>query len=814
MSEVDPHSAFNQALALHRAGRLADAKEIYRQIAKAHPDHVESRHLLGVVCHQLGDHAEAVRQIGFALRINPRHASAYNNRGVVLQHLKRFDEALASYDQAIALEPDSADYHYNRGNALKDLKRLDETLASYDRVIALASDHAGAYYNRGNVLGQLAQFDESLASYEKVIALQPRHVEARVNRGIVLHELKRFGEALASFDGAIALKPDYVEAYVNRGIALHELSRFDEALASFDMAIQRRLDCAEAFNCRGNALEALKRLDEAAVSYDKAIAIRPDYAEAFNNRANALQQLRRFDEALGSCDRAIKLKPDYAEAHINRGIVLMEMMRFDEALASCGRALGVRPDCAEALSLRAAILQAQGRIDEAISAYRAALAIKPDAFAIHTNLIFALNFDASASAADKQDERARWNERHAQRFFDDSRPHANDPDPDRRLRVGYVTDRFRRQAAAYAFGGVLLCHDANQVEVFCYSDTLQEDDVTARFRSRADRWRDTSGVSDDKLAELVRHDQIDILVDLVGHMAGHRLRVFARKPAPIQVTAWGEPTGTGLQAMDYLLADPVLVPPAERGLLTERVVELDNFLGYWVPEALPEAGSLPAIAQGHLTFGSFNRLDKISDPVISLWATVLHALPGARLVLKDRMLADFGQRARIETAFAVKGISAERLTTLADSDRMSHFSAYRKIDIALDPFPHSGGMTTLDALWMGVPVVTWPGRSISSRLAAASLTALNLVDFIAADAESYVKLAIAKGNDLDALARLRASLRPHIAGSVLGDPQRYARAVECAYRDMWRRWCAAAEDQTRPHHDKSRRSNAQDRGRL
>jgi predicted O-linked N-acetylglucosamine transferase (SPINDLY family) len=704
--------------------------------------------------------------------------------------MKRLDEALASYDQAIALEPSNADYYYNRGNALKDLKQFDEAVTSYDRVIALNSDHAGAFYNRGNVLGQLKRFDESLASYQRVIALQPGHVEAHVNRGIVLHELKRFDEALASFDRALALKPDHVLACVNRGIALHELKRLDEALASFDIAIQSKSDCAEAFNFRGNTLQALKRLDEAIASYDKAIASRPNYAEAFSNRANALQQLRRFDEALGSCNRAIALRPNYAESYINRGIVLMEMMRLDEALASCDRALSVRPDYAEALSVRAAVLQAQGKIDDAITAYRYALNIRPDDVTIHTNLIFALNFDASASAVDRQNERARWNKRHAQQFVDNLGPHANDPDPYRRLRIGYLTNRFRRQAAAYAFGGVLLCHDPGQVEVFCYSDNLQEDDVTARFRSRADQWRNTSGLSDDKLAELVRHDRIDILVDLVGHMAGHRLRVFARKPAPIQVTAWGEPTGTGLETMDYLLADPVLVPAAERALLTERVVDLPNFLGYWSPEPLPEPGPLPAIAQGHVTFGSFNRLDKILDPVINVWTMILHALPAARLVLKDRILMDSNQRARIETAFATNGISAERLTLLGVSNRISHFSAYQKIDIALDCFPHSGGMTTLDALWMGVPVVTWPGRTISSRLAAASLSAIDLTDFIAADTESYVKLAVAKGSNLAALARLRASLRPHIAGSVVGDPQRYSRAVESAYRDMWRRWCA------------------------
>jgi protein O-GlcNAc transferase len=803
--EAELASVFTQALAHHRVGRLTDAKEMYRQIVKARPDHFESRHLLGVVCHQLGDHMEAVRQIDAALAINPKIASAYVNRGVVLQHLKRLDEALANYDQAIRLEPDDADHFYNRGNALKEMNRLDEAVANYNRAIALNPDHTGALYNRGNALGQLKRSAEALASYELVISLNPRHTEACVNRGIVLAELGRFHEALASFDRAIAVSPRHPGAWVNRGMALHQLERLDEALASFDRAIEFDPNFTEACNRRGNTLARLKRFDAAVASYDKAIAVMPADARAFSNRGNALRELGRFEEALASCDRAIALKPDLVEAYVNRGIVLMEMRRSDDALSNCDRALTVRPDDAEALSARAAILQAQGKIDDAIAAYRHALTIKPDDATIHTNLIFALNFDASASEADKQSERVRWNKRHARQFAENIGAHTNDPDPFRRLRIGYVTDRFRRQAAAYSFGGVLLCQDREQFEVFCYSDTLQEDDVTARFRNRADQWHNTHGLSDDRLAELIREDKIDILVDLVGHMAGHRLHVFARKPAPIQLTAWGEPTGTGLQAMDYLLADQVLVPSSERALFTERIADLPNFLGYWTPEALPEPGSLPAIEAGHITFGSFNRLDKILHPVMYAWAMILRALPAARLVLKDHLLDDHGQRERVKTAFAAEGIAGERLTLLGASDRVSHFSAYRKIDIALDSFPHGGGMTTLDALWMGVPVVTWSGRTVSSRLAAASLSALDLADFVAADAESYVKLAVAKAGDLAALTSLRASLRVRIAGSVIGDAQRYSRAVESVYREIWRQWCAGGEGQSRDDNEELQR---------
>jgi predicted O-linked N-acetylglucosamine transferase (SPINDLY family) len=488
--------------------------------------------------------------------------------------------------------------------------------------------------------------------------------------------------------------------------------------------------------------------------------------------------------------QAIVLRPDWADAHNNLGTVLYDLDRLAEAEACFRRALTIRPENAMALDNLATMLRTAGRIDEAIACLRHALAINPDGAVAHTNLIFALNFAPTATAAEHQVERARWEERHARRFADLIQPHTNEPDPQRRLRIGYVSSHFCHQAATFAFAGVILHHDREQFEVTCYSDTPREDAITERLRARADMWRCTARQTDDKLTELIRADGVDILVDLVGHMSGHRLLVFARKPAPIQVTAWGEPTGTGLKAMDYLFSDPVLVPAGERERLAEKVVDLPNFLGYWAAESLPMPGPLPALASGYLTFGSFNRLDKIQDPVVRTWAEILRAVPKARIVIKNRWFSDSAHRDRIIALFADNDVASERVELLSSTARVDHFSAYQGIDLALDPFPHGGGMTTLDALWMGVPVVTFPGRTISSRLAAATLTAAGLTDFIAPDLQAYVELVVAKARDLDALGRLRANLRERIAGSDFGDPVRYARAVEAAYRKMWQHWCA------------------------
>jgi predicted O-linked N-acetylglucosamine transferase (SPINDLY family) len=546
----------------------------------------------------------------------------------------------------------------------------------------------------------------------------------------------------------------------------------------------------------GNARRKLKRL--ALASYDHARAIDPGYAQVLSNCGNAFAAASQFKEALTFYDRSLKVRPDDVETLNDHSVVLRRLNRTDAALVSIDRALALRPDHAQALIGRGKIMRLRGDIDQAIKCFREAMKLRPDDSVLHSGLIFSLNFDPSASEADRQFERAEWDRKHAQKFSSRWVAHDNDPVPGRKLRIGYVSRYFRHDNAAYSFANAILNRDSDRFEIFCYSDTVAEDDVTDRLRERANQWYRTKQLSDDQLAELIRRDRIDILVDCVGHMVGNRLLVFARKPAPIQVTAFGEPTGTGLKAMDYLMASPVLVPESDRGLFSERIVDLPNFAGFWTPDPLPDVGPLPARTRGHVTFGSFNRVAKIGYPTIRCWAALLRRLPQARLVLKNPQLADAGQRMRIAAAFEAEGVPTTVLTILRGTDRESHFAAYNAIDIALDPFPHAGGYTTLDALWMGVPVVTWAGKTVSSRWAATSLAPLGLTDFIADSPESYVELAVAKASDLESLSRLRASLRTRMATSEFGDGARYCRAVEAAYVEMWERWCREQSSRVGP----------------
>ncbi len=417
MADVAP--VFAEALALHQAGRLADAEKIYSRILAAQPKHFDSLHLLGVIFLQRGDPEAAVRQIGAALKVSPHHILALNNRGnafqqlqrfgdalasydralsvrpdhvealinrgVTLNALRRFDEAVASYDRAIAVRPDFVEAHLNRGNALQELNRLDEALAGFDRALALRPDFAEAHYNRGNTLHALKRDEEALASHDRALALRPDYVDALTNRAASLRELKRYEEALASLDRALVLHPDNVEALTHRGVTLNALKRYDEALISHERALALSPDDTDALVNRGVALHELQQFEEALACYDRALALRPDNAEALSNRGHTLHDLQRFEESLASCDRALALRPNFAEAHCNRGNALNALAQFDSALASYDQALALRPDYAEALTNQGITLHALKRFDDELASYERALAVQPDYPQAHFN---------------------------------------------------------------------------------------------------------------------------------------------------------------------------------------------------------------------------------------------------------------------------------------------------------------------------------------------------------------------------------------------------------------------------------------------
>jgi len=640
----------------------------------------------------------------------------------------------------------------------------------------------------GTALMKLGRSGDAQAPMLKAVALLPHDAASHNTLGFVLQQLGRFPEADVSYRRALELKPDYTDAHFNLGVLLLEAKRLPEAEAVFRRALELKPDYTDAHFNLGVLLQEAKRLPEAEAAYRRAIELKPDFVEAHNNLAALLQQAYRLPEAEAAYRRVIELKPDFVEAHSNLGNLLRDLGRLNEAEASCRQALQIQSDFAEAHNNLGIILKDLGRRNEAEASYRRALQIKPDYAEAHSNLIFALDFSASEDVASLQAERKAWGERHAASLYQQQRTFSNSLDPERRLRIGYVSGDFREHSAARAFEGMLFYFDRQQYEIYAYSNNARDDAVTQRFKQSVTCWRNITGQSDAAVAELIGQDEIDILVDLSGHTAGNRLLVFARKAAPIQITAWGHATGTGVKAIDVFFADAVIVPPEEQSLFAETVRYLPCALCYSSDAVPPPVSALPALQQPAITFGSFNRLCKVTTATIALWSRVLQAIPESRLILKTGELDNDATRAYVTERLARAGVDAARVELQGKTSWEKHMEAFNQIDIALDPFPQGGGITTLEGLLMGIPAITLRWPTIAGRISATILTTLGLTDWIAESEDAYVALAVSKARDREALATLRSTLRERFKRSVLGDAKAYVRIVETQYRERWRAW--------------------------
>jgi predicted O-linked N-acetylglucosamine transferase (SPINDLY family) len=552
-----------------------------------------------------------------------------------------------------------------------------------------------------------------------------------------------------------------------------ETPRLEEARRAFHLA---------------NTLAAQGRMDQAIAHYEHSLSLREDVA-ARNNLGNALAALGRMDQAATHYERVLSLRPEHVSAQNNLGLILLQRGRLTEAFAHFEKAIALQPDFAQAHNNLGLAWQTQGRVDEALAHYQRALMLRPDYVEAHSNMLLSLNYlssiDPVAVFAAHLDFARRWEAPLAPLI----QPPSNDRSPERRLKLGYVSSDFRQHSVAHFIEPVLKSHDHDRFEIFCYSNHSQEDEVTARLKTQTDHWRQIAGIADDVVARQIRTDQIDILVDLNGHTANNRLLVFARKPAPVQVTWLGYPNTTGLSAMDYRLTDGYADPVGmTEHLHSEKLVRLpESFSCYQPPQDAPPVSELPAREKGYITFGSFNHQAKLSPDVMTVWAKLLNTIPGSRLVLKNPSLGEAAIQDAVREAFTALGIAPERLELLGlDPSRAVHLARYQHIDIGLDPFPYNGATTTCEALWMGVPVVTLAGRTHAGRVGASQMSNLGLTELICHAPDEYVATAVRLASDLERLGRLRQELRPGMTASPMVAAQRFTRNLEDAYRAMWR----------------------------
>jgi predicted O-linked N-acetylglucosamine transferase (SPINDLY family) len=757
MSQMTIQQAIDAAIRHHQAGQLQQAEAIYRQILAVQPNHSDALHLLGVVAHQVGRNDVAIDLINKALAVSPQNSDALSNLGEAYKGLGKYDDAINCYRRSIAMRPNSAAY-YNMANVLKLMDRNAEAVEAYQQAVARQPDYADAYNNMADILRQEGKLQEAAAALQRAIAVRPNYPEGLSNYGNILRELGRHRESIAACRQAMAIAPNIAEAPVNLGIAHCELREFTEAITAFHRAIAIKPNYPEAYLNLGIALKESGRNGDAIVAYRKAIEIKPDYAAAHNNLSNALRDEGKLDEAIATLKRAIELDPNYAHAYGNLGIAYKDA----------------------------------GLLDESIEYMRKSIQLKRDA-AMHGSMLLIMQCHSATTRASIAAESRRWNDLYAAPLASEIRPHENDRNPDRRLRIGYVSLDFREHPVGRFLAPFLANHDKAQSEIFAYAHVGKPDRLTEMHRRHVDVWRDILAMKDAQVAEQIRQDRIDILVDLSLHTTQNRLLVFARKPAPVQVTWLGYPGSTGMAAVDYRFTDPYLDPVVEPSVdeaqYAEKTIRLaDTFWCYDPLDGRDAAVSaLPAEKSGFVTFGCLNNFSKVTPLIIDLWGRVMKQVERSRLIL---LTGNGAHWQRTLGQLAKHGISADRVENIPYKAHRDYLETYHRIDLGLDSFPYNGHTTSLDSLWMGVPVVTLAGELPVSRAGLSQLSNLKMTELAGRSPEEFVRIAVELARDLPRLAQIRAGLRDRMKNSPLMDSKKHVADIESIYRRIWKSWCA------------------------
>ncbi|HWU54270.1 MAG TPA: tetratricopeptide repeat protein [Rhizomicrobium sp.] len=741
---MDPRAVLAQAIAFHQTGRLADAERLYLQlIAGGEPT---AHHMLGVVRAQQGRNTEALELMSAALALRPNAPEILSNYANVLKALGRFDEALASYDKALGLKPDYFATWNKRALVLRDLGRLDEAMQS-----------AG-----------------------KALALQPRYVEALNTEGIILADLGKLDDALARYDRALALAPDFPDTLNNRALALKALKRPEEALASIEQALMAHNMFAEAWNNRGIILADLKRMTDAIQSHDQALALRPDYAEAYNSRAAALFSLKRFSDSLADCDRALALRERFADALYNRGNALSELNRQQEALSSYEQALAIDPDHPNALSGLANAAMTTG---DWTRTARLAEDLKADVLAgrsrIQPFVLMGYHDDNELQLRACENYVRQAGPGKLAPLWQGERYHHD------KIRLAYLSADFHEHVTSTLLVEMFERHDRDRFDITAVS--FGPDDNSA-MRSRLvnafGRFHDARQQSDREVAGLLRQWEIDIAVDLGGYTSGARPWVLAHRPAPVQVKYMGYPGTSGSDFIDHIIADDLVVPQDQHRFFSEKIAALPDTL--WVTDTKRAMGEMPSRSEAGLpaqgfVFCCFNHNWKITPSIFDVWMRLLQKIEGSVLWLLEGNTSIRGNLCKEAVA---RGVAEDRLVFAGRTTPEKHLARQQLADLFLDTLPYNAHTTASDALWVGLPVITLPGRSFPARVAASILKAAGLPELIVRDLAEYESLALKLARDPEGLAALRTKLKTSRDAMPLFDTARFTRNLEAAYVTM------------------------------
>jgi len=806
----------DQAKALHRIGRIAEAEAVYRSVLAHDPRQFDALHLLGLIRYQQGRAGEAHELLSRAIELRPGSPQALALFMAALLALGRLEEALAACDRLIALDPLDLDALYNRAVVLSRLRRFDDALLAFDKVLARDGGSVDALFERGNILAALGRFDEAVACYEAVLKKAPAHLGALTNRGNALARLGRHAEAIACYEALLAVRPSDVNALSNRAIALKDLGRYEEAMASCERALKIDPNSVAALITRGNVLAKLSRYEEALASFERAAAVDPRDVDALNNRGFALTQLRRFSDAFAAFDRALAIDPANIGVLGNRGAALLAIDRFEDALATFDRALALKPDHAETLYHRAHALANLGRYDEAVRAWERVLAIDPGhphalgALAFYRLMLCdwskAEEFEAKLTRA-LEDERAVVEPftllaypigsadqlRHTQRFVRGripavprlARPHK--ACVGEKIRLAYLSADFRNHATAWLAAELFELHDRSRFEVLGVSYGVDDGSETRRRLVEAfDQFHDVAQRSDREVAQLLLDLDVDIAVDLKGHTQHGRPAILACRPAPVQVSYLGYPATMGVDFIDYVLADRIVLPFDQQQSYSEMIVHLPNC--YQINDSKREiAGEAPTrgavgLPETGFVFCSFNNSYKLTPQFFDVWMQLLRQVEGSVLWLLGT--SEAGTR-NLRNEASARGVDPSRLVFAPKTEMSKHLARHRLADLFLDNLPVNAHTAASDALWVGLPVLTCMGETFVGRVAASLLSAVGLPELITRSLDEYEALALKLATDPGQIASLRKKLAGNCETSPLFDTDQTRRHIERAYVMMW-----------------------------
>ena len=685
--------------------------------------------------------------------------------------------------------PSPAAAIFDKGLAAHQAGAFAEAEPLYQQALEIDPNHKQALSNLGAVLARRGELAPAIVCYQRALAVDPGFGECWFNLANALRRGGEFGQAEGAFLEALRLLPSLEGAAFGLGQCQNELGKFPQAAYVFNQIVKHNPNQADAWLHLGVSQKHQGQGSLALESFATAARLRPTDDRAQHHLGLAMMDNGRMEEALKVVEGALALKPDNPTIHNTLGIIYQSLDREDQGLRHNLEAVRLNSQFAEAWNNLGNLLGLMGQPSQAVSAFRKALELRPNAPHFHSNLLLYLHYDPTITPEATHGEHCNWAKAHL--------PPGSDPveffntrDPQRRLKVGLVSPDFRDHTVASFLAPFIDSLDRKSIEVFAYSAVHRPDETTKLFQQRVDHFRDIAGVSDEAAAEIICNDQIDILVDFAGHSAGNRLTLFSRQCAPITMTQFGYPNTTGVPGIGFRITDAKADPVGMTDdLHTEKLIRVDDFAWVWQPPQTVPAVPFKRIDPNAILFGSFNNLAKVNDRVLAVWARILAKTPGSKLWIltgKSETTA-----ARIAHSLESVNVDPTRVERFSRMDKQAYFAAQASVDIALDTFPYNGDITSLDALWMGTPVLAMAGRTYVSRQGLAINKTLGLEDWIARNEEDYIAKAVALSKDAELLAQLRGTLRNRLAKSPICDVKGYGRRWEKAVRVLWAEWCDA-----------------------